>query len=255
MSSSKFISKDYQSLCKIYDELMLGVEYDLWFDLIVRLCEENFDNPKVKILEIGGGTGVLGRKLADFGFVYLGSDISFDMAKTAIKKNLNFVCADCRNLPFSNNFDLAIFLFDGINYLFDIKQFTQTFKQIHSILKNGGLFLFDITTEVNSMNNFFNYKESHAGTDYAYIRESYYDVKNREQHNDFEIFVKEKGDNHQCNTYHRFSEQHCQKVHPVKSVIDSIPLDLFEIAGTWGDFERKKWNSKSERVHFLLRKK
>lgn len=250
MSSSKFISKDYESLSKIYDELMLGVEYDLWFDLIVKLCEENFDNPKVKILEIGGGTGVLGKKLIDFGFEYLGSDISFYMARIAKEKGLDFVCADCQNLPFTDKFDLTIFLFDGINYLFDTKQFTQTFKQIHSILKNNGLFLFDITTEVNSINNFLNYRESYAGEDYSYIRESYYDTKNREQHNDFEIFVKEKD-----NIYRRYTEQHCQKVHPVKSIINSIPLDLFEIIGTWGDFEQKKWNAKSERVHFLLCKK
>lgn len=229
---------------------MCGVEYDLWFDLITKICEENFGKQKIKILEIGGGTGILGKKLTDFGFEYLGSDISYNMAKIAKSKNLNFVCADCQNLPFTDSFDLVIFLFDGINYLFDTTQFTKTFEQIHSILKNKGLFLFDITTEVNSMNNFYNYRESDATKDYAYIRESYYDEKNRKQHNDFEIFIKEKS-----NIYRRFSEKHCQKVHSVKNVIDSIPSNLFDISGAWGDFDRKKWDKRSERVHFLLCKK
>jgi SAM-dependent methyltransferase len=243
-------TENYSYLSKIYDELMCGVEYDLWFELIVKLCKEFNYEQEAKILEIGGGTGTLGKKLSDFGFVYLGSDISLDMAKIAKNKNLNFICADCQNLPFADNFDLAIFLFDGINYLFNITQFTQTFEQVHSVLKSGGLFLFDITTKVNSLKNFYNYRESYAGENYTYIRESYYDKENREQHNDFEIFIKERGNN-----YRRFSEKHCQKVHSVKSVINSIPLNLFEIIGVWGNFGRKKWNKKSERVHFLLRKK
>ena len=244
------MAENYHALSEIYDNLMLDVEYDLWFKLITEICKENKFPAKAKILEIGGGTGILGKRLKTRGFEYLGSDISFDMAKSAKNKDLTFVCADCRNLPFADNFDLAIFLFDGINYLFDTAQFTQTFEQVHSVLKDGGLFLFDITTETNSFNNFHNTRESYAGENYAYIRKSYYDEKNREQHNDFEIFVKRDGEN-----YKRFSEKHCQKVHSVKSIIKSVPLDLFEIVGEWGSFDRKKWNAKSERVHFLLRKK
>ena len=244
-------AENYESLAEIYDELMGGVEYDLWFDLIVKICKENYGERRIKILEIGSGTGTLGKKLTNYGFEYFGSDISFNMAKIAKNKNLNaFVCADCRNLPFIGKFDMALFLFDGINYLFDIAQFTQTFEQVHSILKDDGLFLFDITTKVNSINNFYNYRESQASRNYAYIRKSYYNKEKREQHNDFEIFVKRKGNN-----YHRFSEAHCQKIHSVKSVIKSIPQDLFEIVGAWGNYKRKKWDEKSERVHFLLRKK
>lgn len=244
-------TRNYESLAKIYDYIMLGVEYNLWFDLITDLCLENNFVRNAKILEIGGGTGVLGGKLSDYGFEYFGSDLSFGMAKAAKDKGLNFVCADCQHLPFIGSFDMAIFLFDGINYLFEAKQFTRTFEQVHSVLKDGGLFLFDITTQTNSTNNFLNYRESYAGENYAYIRESYYDTENFIQHNDFEIFVKEKGKK----GYQRYCERHIQKVHPVRNIIDSIPLDLFEVEGIWGNFDRRKWSMKSERVHFLLRKK
>ena len=245
-------TQNYERLAEIYDNIMFSVEYNLWFDLIVKICKENFRGQQVKVLEIGGGTGILGKKLEDYGFEYLGSDISPAMAKIARDKKLDFICADCRNLPIAANFDLALFLFDGINYLFDIVEFTQTFAQVHSVLKDGGLFLFDITTKTNSMKNFYNYRESHAEENYAYIRESYFDEESREQHNDFEIFIKGKG---RGENYRRFTERHCQKVHSVKNVINSIPLNLFEVAGIWGGFNRKKWNKESERVHFLLRKK
>jgi SAM-dependent methyltransferase len=245
------VSKNYEFLCEIYDEIMNnGANYDSWFNLVAQICSEKNYGDSAKILELGGGTGILGRKLKDYGFDYHGSDISFDMAKAAKRKNLDFVCADSQNIPFKNNFDLVIFLFDGINYIFDLDGFIKTFQQVNFVLKNGGCFLFDITTETNSLANFLNYREAFAGDNYAYIRESYYDGANREQHNDFDIFIEKKDD-----TYIRKTEKHCQKVHCVESVKNSIPKEIFEIEGIWGNFNREKYSKASNRVHFLLRKR
>jgi SAM-dependent methyltransferase len=242
--------KNYEALSLIYDEVMSNINYDLWIDLITVICNENNIGKSAKILEIGGGTGILGQKLNSLGFSYFGSDYSFDMARAAKNKGLDFVCADCRNLPFNCRFDIVLFLFDGINYIFKIDEFIRTYEQAHSVLKNEGLFLFDITTQANSLNNFYNYRESFADKNYAYIRDSYYDKKNNEQHNDFDIFIKEKKEN-----YRRYSEKHCQKVHAIDAVIASIPKELFNTEGIWGDFNRKRYDKKSQRVHFLLRKK
>jgi SAM-dependent methyltransferase len=243
-------TKNYEILAQIYDEIMGGIDYDLWLNLIISICKENNIDKSAKILELGGGTGILGKKLKNLGFSYTGSDFSFDMAKFAKSKNLDFICADCRNLPFNCRFDMVIFLFDGINYLFEIGEFIQTFKQAHSVLKEDGLFLFDITTKFNSLNNFYNSREAFSGRNFAYIRDSYYDEKKCEQHNDFEIFIKENEE-----FYRRYSENHRQKVHATETIIDSIPKDLFEILGVWDNFSRKKYDEKSERTHFLLRKK
>lgn len=242
-------SKNYESLSEIYDEIMNGIGYDFWFKLIVDICKEKNYGKSAKILELGGGTGILGEKLKNYGFDYQGSDVSFEMAKVAKRKNLNFVCADCRNIPFRNKFNMAIFLFDGINYIFDINEFTKTFKQVHSVLKDDGCFLFDITTEVNSMKNFLNYREAQSNKKYAYIRESYYHAANREQHNDFDIFIENKDGG-----YSRRIEKHCQKIHTVKSVKESIPQE-FVIEKIFGDFNQGTYTKNSTRVHFLLGKR
>jgi len=245
------VSKNYEFLCEIYDEIMdSGTNYDSWFNLLTEICIEKNYGRSAKILELGGGTGILGRKLKNYGFDYYGSDISFEMAKAAKRKNLDFVCADSQNIPFKYNFDLVIFLFDGINYIFNLDGFRKTFLQVNSVLKNGGCFLFDITTQNNSLTNFFNYREAFASDNYAYIRESYYDAENCEQRNDFDIFIEKKD-----GVYIRRTEKHCQKVHCVENVKNSIPKEIFEIEGIWGNFKREKYSKTSNRVHFLLRKR
>jgi len=249
MTNDTSIEK-YEALAQIYDKAMAYVPYDLWFDLILKICGQNAIEKGAKILEIGGGTGTLGKKLADNGFSYLGSDISFEMTRVAKSKELDFVCADCRNLPFNTQFDLLLFLFDGINYIFEENGFTQTFEEAHRVLNKGGLFLFDITTQTNSKTNFSHYREALTGENFTYIRESYYDDKDCIQHNDFEIFLK-RPDGY----YGRFRELHRQKVRKAEEIAAIIPKNLFETIGIWGNYEQKKYTQKSERVHFLLRKK
>jgi len=240
----------YGALAQIYDEFMGFVSYDSWVELIQKLCAEHGFAQDVKILEIGGGTGFLGRKLINSGFLYQGSDLSFAMTKAAKSKGLDFVCADSRNLPFNGKFNIILFLFDGINYLFEPQDFKKTFEEVHRLLDKGGLFLFDITTQENSQRNFLNYREALCEKTFAYVRESYYDPQNSVQHNDFDIFIRLADGN-----YGRFNEKHKQKIYPVRDICGFIPKNLFETLGIWGDFKRKKYTKKSERVHFLLHKK
>lgn len=63
--------------------------------------------PSGKILEIGCGSGIEAKILADQGYTYIGLDNSISMLKIA-KTNLpegNFVCADCRDFSIENKFD------------------------------------------------------------------------------------------------------------------------------------------------------
>ncbi|MCL2844506.1 MAG: class I SAM-dependent methyltransferase [Chitinivibrionia bacterium] len=240
----------YGALAQIYDKVMSFLSYNSWFDLILKICSQNGLKKDAKILELGAGTGTLGKKLSESEFSYQGCDLSFEMAQIAKNKGLDFVCADCRNLPFNTKFDLLLFLFDGINYIFEAEGFTQTFEEAHRVLADGGLFLFDITTQTNSKTYFTNYREALSGEDFTYIRESYYDEKNCIQHNDFDIYLRQEDGN-----YGRFKEKHRQKVRKVEEIAAFIPKNLFDTVGIWGDFEQTLYNKKSERVHFLLRKK
>jgi len=231
---------------------MAHVGYHRWLSLIDHVVATYGTTPHPRILEIGAGTGVLGRQCLDAGYSYLGSDKSQSMCRQAVVRNLPVITADAKHLPMKSDvrFDLVLFLYDGINYLMDEGEFHRAFSEVHAHLKNGGLFLFDITTEFNSKTNFNEYVDADDLEDAFYFRHSYFDRINGIQHNDFTIFTAAPGQ-----LYEKTVEHHRQRVYPVGQVLSFVPDSLFEVLGMWDNFSQKKYTARSERVHFLLRKK
>ncbi len=274
---------NYGALAPLYDRLMAHVGYHRWHSLIEQVVGRYSESRRPSILEIGGGTGVLGERMVAAGFPYVGSDLSYPMCLQAKERIGKVVCADGRHLPFraASVFDLVLFLYDGINYLRDRDAYCRLFGEVHAQLKPGGLFLFDITTVFNSVNNFNEYVDSDDFGDHFYFRHSYYHALQGVQYNDFTIFsrcadrdasppaggvaaavarglagpaVPPAGDE-DAGLYRKSMEHHAQKVFPVNVIRDFVPCAQFDIVGIWDDFSLKKHTPHSERVHFLLRKK
>ncbi len=226
---------------------MSHVNYDLWFKLIKKISASYFSQKPI-IFELGGGTGSLAKMLINDNFSYYGSDLSFPMCKEAEKKNIPFFCADALQLPLKNKFNLIIFLYDGINYLQSINQFTKLFHEVYHSIASNGYFLFDITTKTNSLNNFYDIVDSENFSDSSYTRHSYYDNRNNNQINHFTIYTPSN------EKIVRSIEIHSQKIFSVKEIIKGVPQNIFSIVGIWDGFSFKKHNAKSERIHFLLKK-
>jgi SAM-dependent methyltransferase len=241
----------YQALAPIYDRIMSHVEYDIWLSFIEKILTRYNSKHSSRIFEIGGGTGILGKTLKAAGYHYFGSDLSFDMAKEANKKGCSFFCADGTALPLKSTFDLVLFLYDGINYLLTLEEYKKLFNQTYSILRNGGLFLFDITTETNSTRYFTDYFDHCDYDDYSYVRHSFYNPDNSLQINDFTIFKRIKS---KSQIFKRYSEHHIQKVFPAKSIEQVIPTDKFKIIGIWDGYSWRRYSCRSERIHFLLQR-
>jgi SAM-dependent methyltransferase len=244
----------YGALAPLYDRIMSHVSYHEWLSLIEHAVHTYGITPHPVIFELGGGTGVLGKKCGDAGLSYTGSDLSLSMCRQAVRRGLPFFCADAAHLPLKRNvrFDVVLFLYDGINYLMTTSDYAKVFSEVHAHLAGGGLFLFDITTEFNSKTNFNEYVDADDMGDSFYFRHSYYEKASGIQHNDFTIFTATP---QQPNLFEKSLEHHRQKVLPVSEVRDCIPGSLFEILGIWDNFSLKKYDARSERVHFLLRKK
>lgn len=241
----------YKNLAAVYDNMMSYVPYQNWVELINYVKATYFDDREISLFELGGGTGTLGSILTFVGYDYIGSDITPAMCSAAWDKGLDFICADCRELPVSRTFDLVIFLFDGINYLKTLEEYTKTFQQVAQILEPGGCFLFDITTKYNSQMNFEDYMEADSYEDGAYIRHSFYDPETCMQRNLFDIFVKEKDGE----KFIRREEEHVQHLWDVEEIVSTIPTDLFTLEATWNEFDPEPVKSSAERVHFLLKRK
>lgn len=250
---SKGYSVRYEALATVYDRIMSHVEYDEWIILLDKIVKKHLNKKaNISILELGGGTGVLGEKLVKNGFVYQGSDYSFSMARQSIKRKLPFICADARQLPYKKRFDCVLFLYDGINYLSSLDEYVILFHEVAECLKIGGIFLFDITTEYNSKKYFYDYIDIDEYNDCSIIRHSYYDELMTIQHNDFTIFNLQKNS---TSLYEKHKECHEQKVLPPKLIEEKIPKSKFEILGIFDEFKMQKYSSRSERVHFLLKRR
>jgi SAM-dependent methyltransferase len=268
------MSVNYSALAPFYDRLMAHVGYHRWHILIEEIIHHYCATARPSIFEIGAGTGALGERLAAAGFPYIASDLSFAMCLQARRRLGSVVCADGRQLPLKGpaSFDIILFLYDGINYLMDKGEYQQLFGEVRSHLNQGGLFLFDVTTVFNSTTNFNEYVDADDFGEHFYFRHSYYQALKGMQYNDFTIFShngitgpapQEPADgalalplgNGDAGLYKRSMEHHEQKVFPVSVVKGFVPSGLFEILGIWDNFSFKKHTARSERVHFLLRKK
>lgn len=241
---------EYQALAPIYDRMMNHVEYDEWALLIKKILKKYSTAIKPSVLELGGGTALLAQSLEKLNVSYFGSDLSFSMCQQAQKKSFPFFCCDCRHIAVKKKFDLIIFLYDGINYLQTLQEYSQLFNEVHYCLQDNGLFLFDITTETNSLRHFYDFLDFEDFGDSSYVRHSYYDPECCIQFNDFTIFQKFKDND----LFQKFSELHIQKVFPAKSIEEQIPPSKFKIIGIWDDISFRKCSAKSERIHFLIKK-
>ena len=242
----------YTALAPLYDRIMSHVNYTRWLELIQKIIARYYAHINPSILEIGGGTGTLAAMLLKKGFMYCGSDYSFAMCRQARKKGVPFFCADAKKIPVKTCFSLIIFLYDGINYLHSLDEYRRLFNEVYPRLYRDGYFLFDITTEANSKNNFLDMTDAEDFGELSYLRHSYYDRKTKIQYNDFTIYTKSSKTGA---LYERYSEIHDQKIFSVDEIVSVIPTDLFSVAGIWDDFSLQKYTAGSERVHYLLQKR
>jgi ubiquinone/menaquinone biosynthesis C-methylase UbiE len=242
----------YDSLAPIYDRIMSHVDYEEWARLIERIIEKFLSVQSPSILELGGGTGILSSLLINRGFRCIGSDRCFSMCSVARRRLSPFLCADARAIPFKSKFDLICFLYDGINYLQTLEEYSYLFHETARHLSPGAFFLFDITTETNSLHHFRNYLEYEDWGDYAYIRRSYYNKEKIEQSNDITIFRRIA---HDSPLYEKKIEHHCQKVFSADTIARTVPSEFFEIEGMWDGFSFHRCHSHSERIHFLLKRR
>ncbi len=241
----------YDVIAPYYDDIMSHVDYNRWINLIEFVSESYSPVEKIKILEIGGGTGTLGSRLTKIGYEYYFSDISFRMSLQAQKKDLQPFCADCRCLPVKKKFDMIIFLYDGINYLQSLDEYKKVFLSVSSCLNKGGLFLFDITTETNSRKHFTDLIDYQEYSRVSVVRHSRFNKSRLLQTNDFVIFCPVSGND---NLYEKKTERHIQKIFSPEEIKGSIPSDVFRCIGIFDGFSPKKYSAHSERIHFLLQK-
>ncbi len=250
-------AEPYDGLAKVYDRMMAHVDYGHWSrftaDHLLRHKVTDNSTGNFHILETACGTGTLAMSLARLDLKIDAFDRSPGMIREAKRKteNLpnapNFFVGTFEDFQGNPPYDAAICLYDSINYLLEPDQVIRFLQRIGGALKPGGIFLFDICTELNSVLHFNGRREKEAGPGYHYQRIMRYKHSNRIQENIFEIFFD--GPPAEVVTEHH--QQKIYSLDEIRSFITSAGLSLVE---ELDGYERKRPTSRSLRVHFLVRK-
>ncbi len=246
----------YGKTSGIYDLTSRYVPYDQWAAHLTRLVRFYQRRKAEDVLELSGGTGSF-RTFFNLPEIrsYLITDISHGMLRGAKLKSedtgipMRPVCLDNRKLPFRReSFDLAIMLFDSINYNTEPDSVRQVLSNVMSTLRQNGLFIFDFTTPVNSITNSpEDFSEQFEEVEASFVRVSKYDPETQIHVTEFKI--TEEG--------RIFTEKHIERTYTItemKALIERVPDT--ELMAMLHEFESgKKAGPKSERIHVILRKR
>lgn len=132
-----------------YDKIFSNKNYQKEVSIILSLFQKITKKRPEKVLDIGCGTGSHSMFFANESKYVLGIDADkkaikiANKKKTALKKqNVQFDSVSLKKIS-ENNFDLAVSLFNVVNYIDSAKKLENFFKGINDNLKNKGIFIFD----------------------------------------------------------------------------------------------------------------
>jgi len=240
----------YSELALIYDLLMDHVEYHAWAAYIVSIFKRYSVDVRT-VLEIACGTGSLSIELFKHGYEMTCMDISPSMLRRATEKfreagmPMTVFAGDMVSIPVDFQYDAVLCLYDSINYVRNPADFRKAVREVASIIRPGGLFIFDICTVRNSEIFFTNHTMVEHYGDITCERTCRFDPRKRIQENHF--IIERSGGK-------RTYESHYQKIYLLQE-IDSMFSDMpFTELGRFDDMTFAHGSEKSMRVHFVLQK-
>ncbi len=233
----------YGILAKYYDRLMGDFDYDGYYEFVKsQLFGEGID--------LACGSGEMTLRLAADGRKMAGADISAQMLNIAMQKakksalDIKWLNMDMLDLELNHSVDFITCVCDGLNYI-PKEKIAGLFEKIKVNLKDGGKFIFDISTkykleEIIGDNLFC---EDYDDVTYIWsnaLGKSFVDM-------DIDFFERIEGD-----VYRRVGESHRQYIHDCEFLKKSLVDWNVEI------YDGEKFclpNAKSRRLIFIATKR
>jgi len=240
----------YTVLAVGYDAVMAHIDYHAWALYVHSLVQGHHPDPQ-SVLEVGCGTGSLALVLQPRGpYRYTATDGSSEMIRIARRKAeqeavpIRFDVADFTDFRVDEPVDVVVLLYDGLNYLLEEDQVGRLLRCAYEALRPDGVFLFDQSTPVNSVNNAEFFEDQGRVRNFAYMRHSHYDEASRRHTTTFDLTV---GSEH-------FHEQHVQRAYTLSEIRALIQATAFVETAAYNDFTRNPATVDSERIHWILRR-
>jgi len=240
----------YEKLAPIYDYIMKHVDYELWSNFAVDLIQRWHPNAK-SILDTGCGTGNLLAEMKEKPFKLMGFDSSFKMVSQAGKKkdleNIPIWQANMTNFVLRLPVDVMLCFYDSINYIMTPESIEQFLNSAKNSLKPKGLLVFDICTERNAIEYFYNYYDHDKNKSFSYDRWSHYCHKKKIQFTEFKLrFIGDPV---------TYLEVHQQRIYSVPTILKLIKSSSFKLLDQYDEFSFRNPHPQSNRIHFVLQAK
>ena len=127
----------FNTFAPFYDKFMVAFGFYRYRLIIDKLNLNETD----KVLDVGGGTGYIAKKISEIANDITVVDISSQMLKQAQNRGLTTICASALDLPFPEN---SIDVITCIDALHHIKNHQKTISEFQRVLKpNGKILIFD----------------------------------------------------------------------------------------------------------------
>lgn len=228
-------------MAAVYDFFMQDAPYEKWRDFTFNIIDKHRLNQTQRIIDLGCGTGQITCQLAKSkDYTLTGVDLAADMLSEAALRaqhenvDIQWINQDLRHLEGLDNYDLAISYCDVINYLTEESDLSTVFKNVHHLLVNDGLFVFDIHSLHHVEQNMKGEMFSEVYDDLAYIWFCEAGDKVGEVYHDLTFFVESD------QNYERFDERHHQRTFELSFYKEILRKTGFTILGVYADFETNK---------------
>ena len=140
------MKKIFSKYAKYYDLLYKNKSYKKETNYIEKVLNK-YAGKKLRILELGCGSGGHAFELKKKGHDIIGLDSSKNMIEIANKKNFNneitFIQKDLKKFTSNKKFDVVILLFHVVNFLKQKKELKILSANSYKNLKKNGIIIFD----------------------------------------------------------------------------------------------------------------
>lgn len=239
--------EQYKEFAQIYDELMHSdIDYERWCDYIENLFTEHGCEPD-SICELACGTGNMTAGLERRGYDMTGVDISPQMLAVAEEKlkNTELMCIDMSRFRPFKKYDAFLCMIDGLNYVIAPKAVENTFRRVHDNLNDGGVFIFDVSTEYKLKNILGNETFIYSEYDIFYSWQNEYHEKYKLSDMLLNFFVREG------KRYRRFEERHLQRGWTQEQLTLMLKKAGFTDINVYDELTHNAPNEKSARIVFV----
>ena len=245
----------YLEVAPIYDALMSDVPHAAWLHRIRQELMRRDKFPR-SVLDVACGTGIVSELLVGAGYhPVVGVDLSNAMVRIARTKaaargigeqSLRYETQNAATLDLgAARFDLAVCLFDSLNYILDPADLARAFVRIAAHLAPGGVFAFDVNSMYALSHDLFTQRQDAGAV--RHVWQSFWDRASRTCRVEMAFTVTDAA----TGEPRSFHETHLQRAYTITELREYLAAAGFGDVSVWGNYGDRAPGPKSDRLLFV----